>query len=244
MEFYPARFFTASKSYNEWNRLSIKDVITLRTLAGLGFQQVYYYLNHPIQYVRVVGVVVDIEQFCEGKFTVLTIEDGSGESIEVRITARQGDDFAAPSNTTVDNVNAYVHLGLPLVKLNGCDVVVGSVVKVKATIRVFRKQKQLELKRLFFVNDTAAEMKAWEETAAWKRDVLGKPWKLTREEMREVDDKLRIEDERRFEKRKKTARYEQKLKERGLKKEQKRAAQEREFDAGALPGSSRLPLPW
>jgi len=46
-------------------------------------QNIYFHLNHPIRYIYLIGVVVEID-FWE-RFAILTIDDGSGAVIEVKV---------------------------------------------------------------------------------------------------------------------------------------------------------------
>jgi hypothetical protein len=48
-------------------------------------QNIYFHLNHPIRYVYLCGVITEIE-YIKNIYTILTLDDGSGATIEVRIT--------------------------------------------------------------------------------------------------------------------------------------------------------------
>ena len=47
-------------------------------------QNIYFYLNHPIRFVRIVGVVVAIDDI-NLKYSALTLDDGSGATVELKI---------------------------------------------------------------------------------------------------------------------------------------------------------------
>lgn len=248
---YPARYFDASPTWNQWNRLTAADVHALRKEAGFEGQNVYFHLNHPIRFVRLVGVVVDIDQVANGKYTLVTVDDGSSQCIITKIVRRElakGDNADYPSNTTIDNLDVHVVMGIPIIFVGSQRVDVGSLIKVKGTISTFRGLRQLELKRIFTMEDTNAEVQAWAEIAAYKRDVLSSPWSLSAAEIDAMDQKLRREERREQSRAKKkrdyNAKHEQKRRRHLEKYEAKRLAEEKKFNAGALEGSNNILAPW
>jgi len=64
-------------------------------------QNIYFHLNHPIRYVYLCGVITEIE-YIKNLYTVLTLDDGSGATIEVKITHVMPV-VAKPSSTVVNN---------------------------------------------------------------------------------------------------------------------------------------------
>lgn len=57
--YYGRYLFANSLTYNEWARLTAKDIHTaLHHRTGFEGQDVWFYSNHPIRWVRIVGVVV------------------------------------------------------------------------------------------------------------------------------------------------------------------------------------------
>ncbi|KAF2812244.1 uncharacterized protein BDZ99DRAFT_474447 [Mytilinidion resinicola] len=81
---YPAFYFRASPTYNDWAKLTVRDVHGLRTVPEFEAQSVYFHLNHPIRYVRLIATVVGIEQI--SKYVILNLDDHSGSTIEAKIT--------------------------------------------------------------------------------------------------------------------------------------------------------------
>lgn len=59
-------------------------------------REIYHYINHPIKWVRITGVVVAINEFTERK--ILTVDDSSGACIECVCVARPS---ATTTSTTV-----------------------------------------------------------------------------------------------------------------------------------------------
>ncbi|KAK4553144.1 hypothetical protein LTR86_009871 [Recurvomyces mirabilis] len=247
---YPKRYWDESATWKNWNKVTAADIHhALRTESGFEGQNVYFYGNHPIQFVRVVGLLVDTEQ--RGRYTILSIDDSSGACIDVKIERRHvkvGDEAEYPSNTSIDNVNVKIDLALPTLILNAKPVDIGTVLEVKGTVSVFRNTRQIDLARLFRVKDTNAEAAAWVKTAQWKTDVLSQAWILSTEQRRRVDEKVREEERQERERKNKrqewSAKHADKRRDQEEKKEAKRKRSELKYSTGALYGSHLLPTPW
>jgi hypothetical protein len=181
------------------NALSIFAVTFANTCVG---QHLYFYLNHPIRYVCVVGVVVAIDDI-NIWYTVLTIDDGSGANIEVKIvrisSPKKSAIYSSPE-TQIENVRIISQLGVFEVMVGNQALDIGSVIKAKGTISEFRGVKQLEMKRVWVINTTNEEARAWAEVATFKRDVLSKPWHLSTAEARKIkhDKKVEIKKEQKY----------------------------------------------
>lgn len=253
----PAKYFSAAPTYFTWNALTAYDVHhTLQARPGFEGQNLYFILNHPIKFVRIVGVLVDVEILGNGKYLILTLDDGSGSTIECKTEVRQPDrrDETVgnmkirehwPSTTLVDNLDARIDFGVPKVAIDEQGADVGVLVKAKGTIDTFRQQRQLKLERIRIVKDTNEEAKAWQETAELKTETLSRPWVLTEARKVEIDAKLAqemaSEAEKSKKKRSRDAKYEQRKLRHEEKKERKRRALEGDFDKGALSRSGILP---
>jgi hypothetical protein len=247
-QIYPKRYFDASPTWFQWNRLRATDVHSLREERGFEGQNIYFCLNHPIRFVRLVGLIVDINLVAD-KYLILALDDSSGACIEVKTelrSVREDDHAEYPSNTVVDNVDAVVDWGVPSLYINKEPADIGTVVKVKGTIHTFRKTRQLRLERAWIVKDTNEEAKAWAETAQWRRDVLSKPWTLTAAQRAEIDEDINRELAKEREKMRKRRALDsqsaEKKRLRGEKAEARRRREAEKFDAGALVGSFYVPL--
>jgi len=244
---YPARYFPSSPTYFAWNKLTATDLTLLRTHPGFEGQKIFFHLNHPIRFVRLVGLVVDLN-VVGGKYILVTLDDGSGTCVDVKTECREEREGApmGPSNTVVDNLDLRQRVGrFPWLVVGGAVVDIGTVIKVKGTIDSFRGARQIKLERIWVVKDTNEEAKCWAETALWKREVLSQPWVLSREKREAVDEQLELEarEERRRAQKKRVvgAEYERKKAEKIRVKEERRVVKERKLDKGALVGSSVLP---
>ncbi|KAI4289349.1 MAG: hypothetical protein L6R35_001376, partial [Caloplaca aegaea] len=123
-------------------------------------QNTYFHLNHPIRWVRLVGLIVALDVY-PNRLT-MTLDDSSGLTIDVFCRkATSGAAAPAVSNTTVECPGAITHNydAKPAdgdlifttnegykVDLKGFDI--GSVVKVKGGISEFRGEKQITLERI------------------------------------------------------------------------------------------------
>jgi Telomere regulation protein Stn1 len=137
---------------------------------------VLFYLNHPIQLVQVVGVVVALDEYNE-IFWLFTVDDGSGETIEVTCpkpakTQEQvvdGDRATAKDKPAgdEDEINRLAVLA---------KIDIGSVVQAKGSIGTFRGVRKMQLKRLAIVPNTHAEMLLIEARTKTLATTLSKPW--------------------------------------------------------------------
>jgi hypothetical protein len=182
-------------------------------------QNIYFYLNHPIRYVRVVGVVVVIDDITS-KYSALTLDDGSGATIELKVVRRITDQHSSdsyPSNTLINNVNVISQLGVFEVTVDNVNVDIGTVLKAKGTISEFRGVKQLELRRVQIVSSTDEEAQAWAESAAFKATVLSNKWRITSAEHGVIKAKIKAE-------KKKAKEYDKRLREYEVKRDEYEAA--------------------
>ncbi|KAF2765847.1 hypothetical protein EJ03DRAFT_279252 [Teratosphaeria nubilosa] len=248
LKLYPARYFEAAPTSMHWNKLSAADIFNLQREPEYEGQNVYFHLNHPIQYIYLSGVLVEVDVVPGGKYTLLTLDDGSGACIVAKIVNREkadNDEAEYPSNTLVDNVSVSFEIGSPSLTIDAKIVNVGDVIKVKGTISTFRKIRQIEAKRMSVVKDTNAEAQHWSDMAAWRRDVLSKPWVLTTPQRYGIDEKIRkaekAEKEKAQKKKAMGAKYEEKRKRNEARYEAKRVELEKVMNAGALYGSNVTP---
>lgn len=164
----------------------------------LAVPHTWFYLNHPIRYIYLVGVVVAIDDI-NLRYTTLTLDDGSGATLEVkikRLLPEIHNPVDNPSNTEVDNVNVISGLGYFDVTVNGQIVDIGTAIKVKGTVSEFRGFKQLELKRIWIVATTNEEVKFWEALATFKERILGTPWHLSKAEGEKIKKDIKVERKR------------------------------------------------
>lgn len=253
-ELYAARYYQSlSLTWFEWNKLTAHDILHhIRSVPDFAGQDVWFWLNHPIQYFQIVGLVVQIDSVAKGRYTLITIDDGSGVNMEVKLERkapwREGE-AKWTENTHTEGVDVFEDLGgLPLVLLNGKKVEVGEVMQVKGKLTIFRQEKQLVVKRLRRVTDTNEEAVWWSRMADWKRTTLSKPWVISEADKARVDHQHQRDERETKRDQKRDLRRSQRRREweekHSAKEEVKRSLLEEKMNRHALEGSNILAVPW
>lgn len=148
-------------------------------ITGEGF---YFYKNLPIKWVRIVGVVVAIDDFAN--LRAYTIDDSSGACIEAIISVSPPPKPASAATGTDDASAAAATGSGPPVGLNGPPTTpydhidVGDVVDVKGALSEFRDEQQIKVEKMLSVKGTNGEVALWEKRAKFRADVLDTPWVL------------------------------------------------------------------
>jgi Telomere regulation protein Stn1 len=184
LTFYPAYCYKSSPTYFAWIKLTAFDVHkTLHTRQGFEGQNLYFYLNHPIQFVYLVGVVMSYEDFHEKRW-LLIVDDSSGATIEVTCPKPEKDADGGQEKASDDLLKPDAgRLLKEQARANTMSSIeVGSVIKIKGKVGTFRDTRQIHLERIAIVPDTNAEMHFMEQRAKLKLEVLSKPWSISRKE--------------------------------------------------------------
>ncbi|KAI8935425.1 hypothetical protein NX059_008003 [Plenodomus lindquistii] len=229
---YPAYCFRASPTFNTWVKLTAADVHHLRSEPDFQGQNIYFHLNHPIRFVRLVGVIVAIDDI-NARYTVLTIDDGSGANIDlkiVRTASANQNPVDTSSTTTIDNVDVISRSGVFEVLVAQQCLDIGTVIKAKGTISEFRGIKQVDLKRIWIVTTTNEEVQAWVEAAAFKQSVLSRPWHISATQGKEIKSTIRAEKKKEQEYERRKAEYEARRRERRHAKEAQLAQREAKLE--------------
>ncbi|KAH7175579.1 hypothetical protein EDB81DRAFT_770334 [Dactylonectria macrodidyma] len=168
---YPRYCFHLAPTVNSWCFLHAIDVNNLEQHAGFEGENFYFYKNLPIKWVRVVGVVVAIDEL-KG-LRIFTVDDSSGACIQCTIpipaTAMDG---AAPQEEKGAALPTYMDIG------------VGSVVDVKGGISFLFEDRRITIEKMVVVKSTALEVVLWEKRNRFREDVLDKPWVLRSRDIR------------------------------------------------------------
>lgn len=62
--FYPSYLFSRSPTFSSWARLTAHDLQhRLHSLPGFEGQNIWFFGNHPIRWVRIIGLVVSFDEF-------------------------------------------------------------------------------------------------------------------------------------------------------------------------------------
>jgi Telomere regulation protein Stn1 len=199
---------------------------------------IFFHKNYPIRFVCVIGPVVAFGDVY-AKHGIFYIEDGSGRNIAVKLRRLSPEDVTpqAPSNTTVSNVNISASLGRSDIEVAGTILDIGTVVKLKCTIDVFRDSKQLILQRALVLKSTTEEAREWEILANWT-SILSKPWVIGPNELAVFEKQFAEENLLEGMKKQKRIEHakarEKRNHDRSVHKESKRRKLEAEMDTGAL----------
>lgn len=205
---YPAFCFKASPTNFNWVKLSLSNVHKLTKPKGFEAQNIFFYNNHPIRFVTVLGLVIARTE--TPRRTILTLDDSSGATVDVVVL--KADDEQQPSTATTTTTATVdqpeqkpreLHLSAttrePQVITS---LVPGTLTKMKATLSTFRSVTQLQLERFFPVPDLRAELRFLEDRNRWWVRVLSVPWVLAPEEVERLrveadEDGRRVEEKRR-----------------------------------------------
>ncbi|KAM4062985.1 telomere regulation protein stn1 domain-containing protein [Hirsutella rhossiliensis] len=176
---YPRYCFHLSPTVNTWCLLRASEIHLLEQHAGFQGENFFFYQNLPIKWVRIVGVVVAVEDFAgPGKNStsrrVYTVDDSSGACIEALLLV--------PAET--DKPGGMADKKGLQVSPPYQDLDVGAVVDIKGGLSTFRGEKQINIEKTVCLRGTAQEVALWEKRDKFRRDVLDKPWVLRDRDVR------------------------------------------------------------
>ncbi|KAG9233760.1 hypothetical protein BJ875DRAFT_463306 [Amylocarpus encephaloides] len=188
---YPEYCHDLSPSVKKWCPLQVVDVHRLddRGMYSNG-RRLYHHGNHPIKWVRLTGLVVAVDEFYGRR--VFTLDDSSGSCIECTSpappkTIRPGltnlaTSVGAETKTNAENQapNTRPSVSNPTVPWELVDV--GAVVKVKGVITIFREQKQVEMIKVDILRSIDQEVRCWNESLQFRREILETPWVVSQEQ--------------------------------------------------------------
>lgn len=161
LEYYPAYCHKLSNTWFTWVKLTAYDVHhRLESTAGYHHSlqsvaskfrdtpQVLFFLNHPIQFVQVAGVVVNFEEHFQ-KFWLLTIDDSSGRTIDI-ICKKPEEEQTDPEKATnllgrallsgEDDAEVVLRTeARKLAEVISSSVEIGSILQVKGTVTLFHR---------------------------------------------------------------------------------------------------------
>lgn len=212
LTYYPAYCYSASPTWFKWVKLTCHDfhytlhtgpsATTTRTTytsaGGSGpnaiNNTVHFYLNHPIQYIQLVGIVVAIEDY--ETFSLFTLDDSSGATVDVVLRKpkppppvakvpltlpapqqrqqqqQQQDHRTTPSDADLTEEAIQTAALLTLIPT----LVIGTPLLAKGTPTTFRNTRQLHPLRLTVLPNTTSELRLVASRTAFYTITLSTPW--------------------------------------------------------------------
>ncbi|KAK7420270.1 hypothetical protein QQZ08_010470 [Neonectria magnoliae] len=199
-QIYPRYCFHLAPTVNTWCLLHAAVVHDLEQHAGFEGENFYFYKNLPIKWVRIIGVVVAIDEYAGRR--IYTVDDSSGACIECTIGAPAPVKKDAVRKEESEPEKKAADIDLPPTAAPYEDIRVGSVVDVKGRISIFRDEKQINIEKMAALRSTAQEVALWEKRAKLRTQVLDKPWVLRKRDIRRCRQEAEQSEEKADRKRK------------------------------------------
>ncbi|PWY89546.1 hypothetical protein BO94DRAFT_534318 [Aspergillus sclerotioniger CBS 115572] len=79
--FYPAFCFKASPTHFTWVKMAAVDVLRLKRRAEFQDQSTYFYNNHPIRFISLIGLIIARHELPTR--SILTLDDSTGATIDI-----------------------------------------------------------------------------------------------------------------------------------------------------------------
>ncbi|ETS78011.1 hypothetical protein PFICI_10073 [Pestalotiopsis fici W106-1] len=186
-EEYPQYCYHLSPTITKWCPLEASHIAKLRWHPGFeGQDDTFFHLNHPIRWVRVVGLVVAIDSFYARR--VYTVDDSTGVCIECTIS------ISPPAPADGEKADKDAEQAAEQAALDPyADIDVGMVVDVKGNLSLFRDEKQIKIQKMQQVKSTNQEVEFWNKIKSFRSDILGKPWVLEKKVLRRLEKENRTD---------------------------------------------------
>ncbi|RAH59594.1 hypothetical protein BO85DRAFT_476258 [Aspergillus piperis CBS 112811] len=189
LDFYPAYCFKASPTHFTWVKMAAVDVLRLKRRPEFPDPKTYFYKNHPIQYISLLGIITSRTDL--PTLTILTIDDSSGATLDVVVQKAIPTLTISTSTPQSGMYNTHISPTTAL-PLDITPYPPGTLAHVKGTVTTFRGVNQLQLERVFPVRDTNAEMRFVDQRSRCLVEVLDVPWRLGREEVERLRGEVEV----------------------------------------------------
>jgi endo-1,3(4)-beta-glucanase len=155
----------------------------------------------PVKWVRVVGLVVAIDDYAGRR--VYTIDDSSNACIEVLETLSVPEKPAEFASEAANETKSKANVGpMTATKVSAYpDIDVGDVVEVKGLLTEFRDEKQINIEKMRPIKSTMEEVILWEKRTKFRKDILEEPWELSQRELRKAQKEAERDEARQVRKR-------------------------------------------
>ncbi|KAF7874949.1 hypothetical protein EAF04_002123 [Stromatinia cepivora] len=181
----PLNLYHLSPTIQKWCALRCADIATLDT-RGVYYENkpIHHYLNHPIRYIKLLGLVVSIDDFARRR--VYTIDDSSGVCMEC--VAFLPPPPSGPSSTSTSSSTSILptepsitHPQIAWDTISEC-----KIVRILGVMGKYMTMPQLQIVKMGVVESTDVERKWWDECAGLKdpsSGILGREWVVSEEEI-------------------------------------------------------------
>ncbi|KAI5464619.1 glycosyl hydrolase [Mariannaea sp. PMI_226] len=186
-QLYPRYCFQLAPTLNTWCFMHARDIHNLDRHEGFEGENFFFFGNLPIKWVRLVGVVVAIEEFTGRR--VYTIDDSGGACIECIVSLpspvkdaeanARGKNIVVTEEPTEEPGASNTSILASLVGIR-----VGSVIDVKGGLSIFRDEKQVNIEKVTTLRCTAQEVVLWKKRSRFRQEVLDQPWILRNRDIR------------------------------------------------------------
>ncbi|TGO30943.1 hypothetical protein BPAE_0002g00340 [Botrytis paeoniae] len=196
----PPNLYDLSPTIHKWCALRCADIVSLST-RGVYFEDklIHHYLNHPIRYIKLIGLIVSIDTFARRR--VYTIDDSSGVCIEcvALLPLPSSGTSSHPPPPPPPSTPSITTPQIPWNDISEC-----KVVRILGIMGSYMQVPQLQIVKMGVVGSTDVERKWWDECRGLKdpeRGILGREWVVGKEEIerwrrRERRRKMREEEKR------------------------------------------------
>ncbi|KAI1758270.1 hypothetical protein F4782DRAFT_477205 [Xylaria castorea] len=182
--YYPQYCFHLSPTVTEWCPLRAIDIAGLGCRPGFQDNDVFFYLNHPIKWVRITGIVVAVDEYYGRR--VYTIDDSTGQCIEctLKTSTATFDKTNYRDSDRSKSVEPQITRAKAATETKPDDIDVGMILDVKGFLKLFRGQKQINIHKATRVLSTNQEVLFWDKIRDFRYGVLSQPWVLKDKEVR------------------------------------------------------------
>ena len=221
LTYYPIYMHKAHPLYEVWVKLSAKLVEDLVVPHGweashpaidvpgaaphstLPKFALFHYLNHPLPYIQVCGIVVEITERKDLGFVVLKLDDSSGCLITamikrwIDVSTTKHEDRSCNSTKVIDMLEVKptesISHGcgwLSNEKLDLWSIRIGSVLRIRGRLSLWKLGRQILVEKYDVFKSTAREIDYWKEMSRDFKNVLIEPWYLSEQSMLELTGKF------------------------------------------------------
>ena len=163
----------------------------------------FHYLNHPLPYIQLCGIVVEITEQNDLGFVVLRLDDSSGylvtALIKQWIDTKQEDRSCNPTKV-VDILEIkpseriiYGCSWLSNSKFDLPSIRIGSVLRIKGRVSLWKLGRQILVEKYDVFHSTVQEVDYWKGMSRDFKNILNEPWHISEQDMLEQTRNFELE---------------------------------------------------